>query len=96
MGKVDLDRLESVSGISRFHEMLWIERDGDGKIARLYNRQAEEVSLTELHKSFEAVAVDGGLTYKGEFIPMEDSRTHFKKRALRLQRRTSRHPKDHF
>ncbi|MDC7222793.1 MAG: hypothetical protein PQJ60_03565 [Spirochaetales bacterium] len=96
MDKVDLDQLESVSGISRFHEMLWIERDGAGKIARLFNRQGEEVPLTELHKSFEAVAEDGGLTYKGEFIAMEDSRTQFKKRALRLQRRNSRHPKEHF
>jgi len=92
----DLDRLEAVSGISRFHEMLWIERDGEGKISRLYNRNAEEVSLTELHKSFEAVAVEGGLTYRGEFIPMTDARKQFKKRALRLQRRTSRHPREHF
>jgi hypothetical protein len=96
MEKENLDKLESVSGISRFHEMLWIERDGEGLIARLFNRSGEEVPLTELHKSFEAVAQDGGLLYKGEFIPMEDSRSHFKKRALRLQRRTSRHPKEHF
>ncbi|MDC7219893.1 MAG: hypothetical protein PQJ59_08135 [Spirochaetales bacterium] len=94
--QINLDDLESVSGISRFHEMLWIERNEEGKIGRLFNRQGEEVPLTELHKSFEAVAEDGGLTYKGEFIPMEDSRTQFKKRALRLQRRNSRHPKDHF
>ncbi|MBN2627037.1 MAG: hypothetical protein JXA95_10260 [Spirochaetales bacterium] len=96
MNERDLEQLETVSGISRFHEMLWIERDGEGKIARLFNRDAQEVPLSELHKSFEAVAVDGGLTYKGEFISMKDSRKHFKKRALRLQRRTSRHPREHF
>ena len=96
MEEINLDELESVSGISRFHEMLWIERDGKGKIDRLFNRQKEEVPLSELHKSFEVVASDGGLTYKGEFIPMEDAREKLKKRALRLQRRNSWHPKDHF
>jgi hypothetical protein len=93
---VDLDKLESVSGISRFHEMLWIERDEEGKIGRLFNRQKEEVPLSELHKSFEVVAAEGGLTYKGEYIPMDDAREKLKKRALRLQRRTNRHPREHF
>lgn len=94
--KIDLDKLESVSGISRFHEMLWIERDGEGMILRVYNREAQEVPKTELVKSFEVVAVEGGLTYKGEFVPMEDARDQLKRRALRLQRRNSWHPKDHF
>lgn len=96
MAKVNLDELESVSGISRFHEMLWIERDREGGIARVYNRSGEEVSKSELHKSFESLAVEGGLEYKGEFVPMEDAREKFKKRALRLQRRTGRHPREHF
>lgn len=91
---IDKNELEAVQGISRFYEMLWIRRDADGRIQTVYDNQLIEVDLTELHKSFITVACDGGFTYRGEFIPMKDENSAFKKRALNLQRRKRNHPPD--
>lgn len=86
------DGLELVQGISRFYEMLWIRRDADGTIVSVYDAQNNELPLTALHRSFITVSRPGGFEYKGQFIPMDDEHTAFKRRALHLQRRKREHP----
>jgi hypothetical protein len=90
------ENLERVDGISRFYEMLWIERDADGRIASVYDRENRQLPHTALHRSFITVACPGGFTYKGEFIPMENENQEFKRRALHLQRRKREHPPEDY
>jgi hypothetical protein len=95
-GYMNTDELERVDGISRFYEMLWIRRDGDGRISAVFDRGGQQVDIRELHRSFITIACPGGFTYKGEFIPMENENEEFKRRALHLQRRKREHPPEDY
>ncbi len=96
MTAMDVNNLEMVQGISRFYEMLWILRSGDGSIHKVYDRDGNELPPQALHRSFITVACPGGFTYKGEFIEMEDENEAFKRRALHLQRRKREHPPESY
>ena len=85
---------ESVSGISRHHETMWIERDDDGSIKQVYDRELKPIDKVMLHRSFEIITCEDGFTYKGEFIRMEDARDQAKKRAQGYQRRNWGHTQD--
>ena len=85
--------LERVSGISRFHEMMWIKRES-GKIIELYDWKYNLIDLTFLYRSFESIAVEDGFTYKGEFIALENVNEINKKRALGYQRHNKGHSID--
>jgi len=84
-----MDELESVDGIVRFHEMMFIQRGPDGKIEKLFDYQKNEIPVSTLFKSYLSVSSENGLTYKGEFIPLENAIDLGKKRALGYQRRTN-------
>ena len=86
-----MDELERVVGISRYHERMWIERDEDGSIKKVFDKDMNEIDKTNLAKSFMSVVQDGGFTYQGEFIEREDVRDYAKKRALGYQRRNRGH-----
>jgi hypothetical protein len=66
------ENLERVEGISRFYEMLWIERDADRRIASVYDRENRQLPHTALHRSFITGACPGGFIYKGVLIPSEN------------------------
>lgn len=87
------EKLERVSGISRFHEMMWIDRI-DGKIDKLYDYEYNLINKTFLHRSYESVVVEGGFEYKGEFIPLDNVDEISKKRALGYQRHRKGHTID--
>jgi hypothetical protein len=93
---MDKENLELVQGISRFYEMLWIRRDSDGRIDKLYDREGNELPHQALHRSFITVACPGGFTYLGEFIAMDNENEAFKRRALHLQRRKREHPPESY
>ncbi len=82
-----MKELEPVDGIVRFYEMMSIERGPDGKILKLYDYQMKEIPLNNLFKSYLSVTSEHGLTYKGEFIPLENAIEIGKKRTLGYQRR---------
>ena len=89
------EELERVSGIARYHERMWIERDDDGKIKQVYDLNLKPIDKTMLHRSFESNTQEDGFTYKGEFIPLENSREIAKKRSQGYQRRNTGHnPED--
>jgi len=84
------NELERVEGISRFHEMMWIERK-NGNIKQLYDWHYNEIENQMLHRSYISVATEKGFTYKGEFIPLENVNEVSRKRALGHQRHTREH-----
>jgi len=85
-------KYERVDGISRHYETLWIERGDDGMIKQVYDIEYNPVDKTELSRSFICAGADGGFTYKGEFIPMDNSVDAGKERAYELQRRKRQAP----
>ena len=87
---MNINELEEVRGISRYHEMMWIDRK-NGNIEKVYDREGNELDKTLLYRSCNSVIVEGGFTYKGEFIPLEDVTEIAKKRALGYQRHTRDH-----
>ena len=88
-----MENLEYVSGISRFHEMMWIKREG-GKIVALYDWKYNLIENTFLHRSSDSIVVEGGFTYKGEFIPLDDVNIISRKRAQGYQRKSRGHTID--
>lgn len=82
--------LEYVEGLTKHHETMWIERE-EGKIKQLYDIDLNPIETTMLYKSFIVEFTNKGFSYKGEFIPMEDALSVYKKRALGNQRRRSGH-----
>jgi len=87
---MNINELEEVRGISRYHEMMWIERK-NGNIYKMYDREGNELDKTLLYRSCISVVGEGGFTYKGEFIPLKDVNEVSKKRALGYQRHTKEH-----
>lgn len=83
--------LEVVDGISRLTEVMYIERDADGKIFKVYDVDKNEVDKTMLYKSFMIRVEEHGFYYKDEFIPMANILDTMKKRALGYQRRRKGH-----
>lgn len=92
---MDKSKLEYVQGLSRHLEMLWIERDDEGKIKHVYDIEYNQVPIQSLYKSFIMKVVDGGFTYRDEFIPMENVREEQKYRSLDLQRKKGGHRDDY-
>lgn len=90
---MDKKNLEYVNGISRFHEMMWIKREG-GKIIALYDYEYNLIDNTFLHRSSDSIVIDGGFTYKGEFIPLENVNEICRKRAQGYQRKNRGHTID--
>ncbi len=90
------EELERVSGISRYHERMWIERDGEGKIKQVYDLELNPIDKTLLFRSFECTTLDDGFIYKGEFIELEDAREVARKRSQGYQRRNYGHDMDEF
>jgi len=85
------DDLERVSGISRYHERMWIERDEEGRIRQVYDLDLNPIDKTMLFRSFECSIMDDGFSYKGEFIPLENAREVARKRSQGYQRRNYGH-----
>jgi len=81
---------EEVEGISRFHERLFIERDGDGHIAQVYDGGGQPVEIVTLYRSFLIRSELDGFFYKKEWVPYPGFAEIAKKRALGLQRGTYR------
>jgi hypothetical protein len=92
--KLKEDDLERVSGIARYHERMWIERDEDGNIKQVYDLDLNPIDKKMLYLSFESVTQDDGFTYKGEFIEFPDIREYARKRAHGYQRRNYGHSSD--
>ena len=87
------EKLEYVAGISRFHEMMWIDRE-NGKIKQLYDWEYNPIDTDLLYKSQISVVVKGGFTYKDEFIALDNVEEISKKRALGHQRKRKGHTID--
>ena len=47
--------LERVSGIARYHERMWIERDEEGKIKQVYDLDLNPIDKKMLYLSFESI-----------------------------------------
>ncbi len=87
---MNINELEEVRGISRYHEMMWIDRK-NGNINKVYDREGNELDKTLLYRSCNSVMQEGGFTYKEEFIPLDNVTEIGKKRALGYQRHTRDH-----
>lgn len=83
--------MEEVDGISRLTEVMYIERDTDGNIYKVYDVDKNEIDKTMLYRSFMIDVRDNGFYYKGEFIQMDNILDIMKKRALGYQRRRRGH-----
>jgi len=86
--------LERVSGISRHHEQMWIERDEAGKIKQVYDRELNPIEKYMLYRSFESNTLENGFSYKGEFIEFKEIREYARKRSQGFQRRNYGHTLD--
>ena len=85
-----MDNLESVDGISRFYEQMYIERDEQGKIKQVYDNDLIPIEKVMLYRSFLIISQMDGFSYKGEWVDCKDFHIIAKKRALGLQRGTAR------
>lgn len=83
--------LEEVEGISRLTEVMYITRDADGLIDKVYDVDKNIIDKKMLFRSFMIKVVEGGFYYKDEFIEMENILEMMKKRALGYQRRRKGH-----
>ncbi len=86
--------LEEVDGISRLTEVMYILRNADGKIDKVFDVDKNEIDKTMLYKSFMIKVEKSGFYYKDEFIEMENILDTMKKRALGYQRRRKGHSFD--
>lgn len=86
--------MEEVEGISRLTEVMYITRNTDGQIDRVYDVDNHEINKTSLHKSFMIRVEKDGFYYKDEFIYMDNILETMKKRALGYQRRRKGHSFD--
>ncbi|MBN2618518.1 MAG: hypothetical protein JXR64_09445 [Spirochaetales bacterium] len=83
--------MEEVEGISRLTEVMYLTRDADGKIDKVYDVNYNEINKTMLHKSFMIRVESDGFFYKNDFIKMDNILEIMKKRALGYQRRRKGH-----
>jgi hypothetical protein len=83
--------LERVSGVSRYHERMWIQRDESGKIKQVFDGDLKPIETMMLYRSFECETQENGFVYKGEFIPLEGAREYARKRSQGYQRRNYGH-----
>ncbi|MDA3810182.1 MAG: hypothetical protein PF518_07585 [Spirochaetaceae bacterium] len=82
--------MELVEGITENYLIMQIIRDDNGLIDKVIDADENEVEIQMLAHSFLASGCDGGFTYKGEFIEMEDYYQFRKDKAARHQRFKSR------
>jgi hypothetical protein len=85
---IDKANLEEVQGISRFYETMFLERDAQGKIKQVYDRNLNPIDTVMLYRSFLIQSEMDGFFYLAEWIPYPDFHEIAKKRALGLQRGT--------
>ncbi len=86
--------MEEVDGISRLTEVMYISRDKDGKIEKVFDVDKKEIDKTMLYRSFMIKVQNDGFFYKDEFIKMDRMLETMKKRALGYQRRRKGHSFD--
>ncbi|MDA3956252.1 hypothetical protein [Oceanispirochaeta sp.] len=86
--------LERVSGVSRYHERMWIERDDQDKIKQVYDGELKPIETMMLYRSFECETQENGFLYKGEFIELENAREYARKRSQGYQRRNYGHTRE--
>ena len=86
--------MEEVEGISRLTEVMYIQRDTDGKIETVFDVDMNPIDKTSLHKSFMIKVESDGFYYKDEFIKMDNMLDTMKKRSLGYQRRRKGHSFD--
>ena len=92
--EMDKNKLERVRGISRPHEQMWIERDPEGTIRQVYDREYLPIEKKMLYLSFESCVQDSGFTYLGEYVEFEDIREYARKRSQGYQRRNYGHSRE--
>lgn len=83
--------MEEVEGISRLSEVMYITRDDNGKIDKVYDVDKKEIDKKMLYRSFMIKVEKNGFYYKDDFIKMNDILEIMKKRALGYQRRRKGH-----
>ena len=86
MDELKKAQLETVEGISRFSEQLYIERDENGKFKQLYDWEYNPVEAVMLYLSYLIISEMDGFWYKKEWFPYPGFHEIVKKRALGLQR----------
>ncbi len=82
--------MELVEGITENYLIMYIIRDKNGSIIKLVDSDENEIEKQMLAHSFIASGCEGGFTYKGEFIEMEDYYQFRKDKSARHQRFKSR------
>ncbi len=82
--------MELVEGITENYLIMYIIRDNNGKIEKVVDSEGDELEKQMIAHSFMVSGCDGGFTYKGEFIEMEDYYQFRKDKASRHQRFKSR------
>jgi hypothetical protein len=82
--------MELVEGITENYLIMHIERDENDLITKVLDTEGCEVEKQMLAHSFLASGCEGGFTYKGEFIEMDDYYQFRKDKAARHQRFKSR------
>ena len=85
--------LESVDGISRFHEQMYIERDEAGSIKQVYDYEYNPIDSKLLIASWFSIVSEKGFQYKNDFIEFPGAIEAYKRKALLHQRTWSL--KDH-
>ena len=85
---IERSSLEEVEGISRFYEMMFLERDDKGKIKQVYDRDLNPIDTVMLYRSFLIRSELEGFFYKDEWVPYPNFHEIAKKRALGMQRGT--------
>ena len=64
--------MELVEGITENYLIMHIKRNDLGAIEKVIDAEGNEIEKQMLAHSFLASGCDGGFTYKGEFIEMDD------------------------
>lgn len=82
--------MELVEGITENYLIMHIKRNDLGAIEKVIDAEGNEIEKQMLAHSFLASGCDGGFTYKGEFIEMDDYYQFRKDKAARHQRFKSR------
>ncbi len=82
--------MELVEGITENYLIMHIIRNTDGSIEKVIDADGNEIEKQMLAHSFVASGCDGGFTYKGDFVEMDDYYQFRKDKSARHQRFKSR------
>lgn len=82
--------MELVEGITENYLIMHIVRDNKGLIEKVIDADGNMVDKQMVAHSFIASGCEGGFTYKGEFIEMDDYYQFRKDKSARHQRFKSR------